>query len=145
MVKKNNTKIPQWLPMLQMLGDMKSSIINPLLFQFYYWGQNDWNRMWESRNAMASMWTVRLYSHEFPAGGRGVSALQAVGKASHCRRASPAPQIHRQGDRKRRAESVWWKKGTVRKQRRERSRLGEWFPRSIGQMVGWEELKNPIT
>lgn len=60
MVKNNNSKIPQWLPLLQMLGDMKSSIINPLLFQFHYWGQNDWNRTWESRNAMTSVRAARL-------------------------------------------------------------------------------------
>lgn len=73
-----------------------------------------------------------------------MSALPAEGKASHCLRPTPAPQIHRQGDRKERAESVWWKKGTVRKQRRERSALGSGLHAALVR-TGWEELRNPIT
>lgn len=40
-----------------------------------------------------------LYSHVFPAGGSGVSALQAVEKSSHCQRPNPLqqnPQSRRQ-------------------------------------------------
>lgn len=64
-----------------------------------------------------------------------MSALQAAEKASHCQCPNPLQQIHRPGDRKERAGSVWEKKGTVRKRRRERRRLGEWLARSIGQIA----------
>lgn len=40
--------------------------------------------------------TARLYSHEFPAGGSGVSGLRAVEKASHCQ--CPNPLYNRSTD-----------------------------------------------
>ena len=43
---------------------------------------------------------VRLYSHEFPAGGSGVSALQAVEKASHCKCPNPLQQNPQTGRQK---------------------------------------------
>lgn len=43
---------------------------------------------------------ARLYSHEFPAGGSGVSALQAIEKASHCQRPSPLQQNPQTGRQK---------------------------------------------
>lgn len=48
------------------------------------------------------------------------------------------------GNRKKRAESVWWKKGTARKQRRERSRLREWLHAALVTwwMGGAEEPNN---
>lgn len=82
-------------------------------------------------DTIKNKWMVTLYSRKFPT---GVSALQAVKKASHCQCPKPLQyRIHRQGDRKERAGSVWEKKGTVRKRTRERRRLGEWFMRRIGQ------------
>lgn len=66
---------------------------------------------------------ARLYSHEDPAGGSGVSA---------CRPPTTLPivsptryeKILRPSDRKERAGSVWEKKGTERKRRRERGDEG---------------------
>lgn len=65
-------------------------------------------------------------------------------ECQHCRPKRKLPivsvpilynKILRLGDRKERAGSVWEKKGTVRKRRRERRRLGEWLTCSIGQMA----------
>lgn len=56
----------------------------------------------ESKNRIQQARTARLYSHEFPVGGSGVSALQAVAKASHCQSQSSSatdPQTGRQREK----------------------------------------------
>lgn len=85
-----------------------------------------------------------LNSHGFPAEVCGVSASQAVEKASHCQCPSALQQIHSPGDRKERAGSVWEKKGTVRKRRRGKEEIRGVAYTQHWSERRWEEFKNPI-
>lgn len=73
-----------------------------------------------------------------------MSALQAVGKASHCWRPRPAPQIHRRVTERKGQSLSGGRRG------QQGSREGKGADSGSGYTQhwshgGWEELKNPIT
>lgn len=87
---------------------------------------------------------LRLYSQEFPAGGRGLSTLQAMENASHCRGPSPAHQIQT-GRQKEKGRVCLVEEGDSKEAEKGKEQTQGVAYTQHWSDGGWEELKNPIT
>lgn len=74
-----------------------------------------------------------------------MSALRAREKASHCRRPAPAPQTHRQGDRKKKGRVCLVEEGDSKEAAKGKEQTQGVAYTQHWSDGGWEELESPIT
>lgn len=87
---------------------------------------------------------ARLYSHEFPAAGAGVSALQAVENASHCQCPNPLQQNPQTGRQKGKGRVCLGEEGDSKEEDKGKEEIRGVACMQYWSDGSWEEPRKPM-